>query len=273
MEHKMNIAEPKLSRAAAAAVALLAGLGAAERRAALEALGMTEARRIWTPRAPGELPTLTALAAGRDQDAVYGSAAWAASYRRERTVVVYVLQAPGLGALSASLGGLSLAKVGTAAIENLAQRVAELGRCGYGAWVRGPRRYEREAGFDLFVPPPRLQLAPQHPASPLRLCLHGIEVDLPSALSPEQFEAALNRALLPLRLQTVAGTEAGHAVCARAGVDTATLHRFYRHGPRIKAATEIALLRPQADVGALARLCADIVIDTVMGLLQKRPLR
>ncbi|WP_237479382.1 hypothetical protein [Lichenibacterium dinghuense] len=263
----------ELGAEAVAAVAVLARLDAAGRRAALEALGVTEARRIWTPREVGELPSLTALTAGRDHEAVYGSDAWAASYQRARTVVAYVLQAPGLGALSARLNGTSLAKVGTAALESLAQRVADLGRCEYGAWMRGPRCYGREAGFSCFSPAPRLQLAPQHVASPVRLCLHGVEVDLPPGMTAGQFEAALNRALLPLRLQTVAGTEAGRVLCARASVETAFLHRYYRHGTRYKAATEITLMRPQADLGALARVCADIVVDAALGLRNVRPVQ
>ncbi len=273
MEQNTNLGASGMSRAASRAVAVLAGLGAAERRAALEALGVAEARRIWTPRIIGELPTMTALASERDREAVYGSDAWASAYRRVRTVVVYVLQSPGLGALSARLGGVSLVKVGTAAAECLAQRVAELGRCQYGAWVRGPRRYEREDGYGVFCPAPRLQLAAQHPASPIRLCLHGIEVDLPPGVTPNQFEAMLNRALLPVRLQTVADGEAGRALCCRAGVEAALLRRFYKHGPRYKAATELTLMRPQADIGGLARIAADLVIDAVLGLRTKRPVR
>ncbi len=137
MEQNMNSNESGLSRAAGEAVALLAGLGGAQRRAALEALGAIEARRVWTSKTPGDLPTLTALAVERDREAVYASTAWASVYRRGQTTVVYVLQAPGLGALSRRLGGVSVAKVGTAAAENLARRVAELGRCEYGrldAW-------------------------------------------------------------------------------------------------------------------------------------------
>ncbi len=273
MEQSMNSSGSGLSRAAGEAVALLAGLGAAERRAALEALGAIEARRVWTFRKPGELPTLTALVPERDRESLFASNAWAAAYQRARTTVVYVLQAPGLGALSGRLGGVSLSKVGTAAAENLARRVAELGRCEYGGWMRGGRRYEREAGYDAYAPAPRLQLAPQHAASPIRLCLHGVEVDLPPRMTPNQFEAALNRALLPLRLQAFADGEAGRALCARVGVEPAFLRRYYRHGARYKAATEIAVMRPQADIGALARVCADIVIDAVLGLSTGRPVQ
>lgn len=273
MEQNTNLGASGLSRAASQAVAVPAGLGAAERRAALEALGVAEARRIWTPRIIGELPTMTALASERDRDAVYGSDAWASAYRRERTVVAYVLRAPGLGALSARLGGVSVAKVGTASADCLAQRVADLGRSQYGAWIRGPSRYEREAGYDGFAPAPRLQLAAQHPASPVRLCAHGFEVDLPPGLRPNEFEATLNRALLPVRLQTAADGETGRALCARTGVETALLRRFYRHGAKFKAATELTLMRPQADIGSLARIAADLAIDAVLGLRTRRPVR
>ncbi len=92
-------------------------------------------------------------------------------------------------------------------------------------------------------------------------------------MTPNRFEAALNRALLPLRLQAFADGEAGRALCAHVGVEPAFLRRYYRHGTRYKAATEIAVMRPQADLGALARICADVVIDAVLGLNTGRPVR
>lgn len=272
MEQNMNSRERAgLSGAAASAVAILSQLGEAERRAALHQLGFAEVRRIWTPRDAGSLPTLTALVPLRERMAIYHSPNWARDYRRARTVVVYVLQAAGLARLSVLLGGVSLAKVGSTAHENLIRRIADLGAGQYGAWIRGPRRYEAAPGFDKFITSPRLQLAIQHPASPVRLCACGIEVDLPFGMTSDEFEAALNHGLRTLRLQTFADSEAGRELCASKGVPSAELRRFYKRGAAYRAATELTLFRPQADAGALARLCEDIVIDHVGEFQPKRP--
>jgi len=174
--NRMTAVSNGLSEAAAAAVAILSRLGEAERRSALHELGFADIRRIWTPRDPGSLPTLTGLVPERDRAEIYASQVWARDYRRSGTVVVYVLQAVGLARLSVLLGGVSLAKVGSTGLENVARRIAELGAGQYGAWIRGPRRYELTPGFDRFSIriPPRMQLAVQHPSSPVRLCAYGI---------------------------------------------------------------------------------------------------
>lgn len=271
----MNKSRPQvkeLDAEALAAVAVLARLGEVDRRKAIHAIGFAEVRRIWTPRVIGEIPTLTALVAERDREAIYASPAWVA-YRRGQTVVVYILQARGLATLSARLGGLSLAKVGSTTTENLSRRIDDLGSGRYGAWTRGSKRYELAEGFHHFEPAPRLQLAIQNPASPIRLCRVGIEVDLPERMSPDEFEAVLNRRLLPIRLPTIAGSSAGRALCHRTGVDPRELARFYRRGAGYRAATEFTVLRPQADIDALARLTTDIVIDAVLKLDARRPAR
>lgn len=280
MEHIMNAPdgahEPYLdglSEAALAAVAGLARLGEADRQAALQALGLAALRRVWTPRVLGEIPTATALVPERNREAIYGSGVWAAHYRRRATVVVYVLQCVGLGHLSADLDRVSLCKLGTSTPRDAERRRTRLGSDGYGSCYRAARRYVCDAGFDNFDVAPRLQLAGQHPLSPVRLCQYGLEVDLPEDLSPGEFEAELNRALMPLRLQTFADSEAGRNLCARLGLDPARLRRFYRRGTTYASATEITLLRPQADLGALARITADIVIGSVLRIRAKRPVR
>lgn len=274
MEQKMNNVEAGgLSEAAIAAIAGFARLGAADRATAMTMLGAARGTRVWTPRPIGVVPTLTGLVRERDREAIYGSSAWAAHYRPVNSVVAYVLQARGLARLSMQIGSSSLVKAGTTASDNLARRISDLGSSQYGAWHRGARRYEHEEGFDVFLPPPRLQLAPQHPLSPVQLCSVGIEIGLPGILSASEFEAAFNCRMQPLRLQTIADSDVGRSLCTAAGIEPATLHRFYRVGQRFKAATELTVMRPQADIGALARLCADIIIDAVLGLVQKRPIR
>ena len=209
----------------------------------------------------------------RDRETIYASATWAAAYRPANAIVAYVAQARGLARLSMGLGGHSLAKVGTTAADNVERRLAELGAAEYGALHRGARGYEREPGFEVFLPPPRLQLKPQHPASPVRLTRFGVAVALPRGLSAGEFEAEFNRRLAPLRLQNVAEGDAGRGLCACSGLEPTEMLRFYRAGNTVKAATELTLMRPQADVGALARLCADVVIDRTLGLLPKRPVQ
>ncbi len=274
MEQNMNDGEAAgLSEAAIAAIAGFARLGAADRAAAMAMLGAARGTRVWTPRSIGVVPTLTGLVQDRDRDAIYASSAWAADYRPVTWVTAYILQARGLARLSMQIDSSSLVKAGTTASNSLVRRISDLGSCQYGAWHRGARRYEYDHGFDVFLPPPRLQLAPQHPLSPVRLCGYGIEVGVPGILSANEFEAAFNRRMDPLRLQTIADSDVGRGLCASAGIEPTTLHRFYRAGQRFKAATELTLMRPQADVGALARLCEDIIIDAVLGLVHKRPSR
>lgn len=259
-----------LSEAALGALAVIGRLDEADRAAVLRAHGLALGPRLWRAQDGGGLPALTRLVPERDRRAVYASAGWAADYRPARTLVVYVLQAPGLAEMSASLGGVGLAKVGTSAEVAVARRIADLGAAEYGAWHRGPRRYERKDGFGRFSPAPRLQLAPQHPLSPVRLGLHGIEVGLSGSLSDDRFEAEFNARLLPLRLQSVAAGDAGRELCRRAVIDPGVLRRHTKVGGRHIAATELTLLRPQADCGALASLAADVVIDHQLGLLPRR---
>ena len=272
MEQNMNNLDVNgLSEAAVAAIAHFARLGDADRAAALKLLGISRGARIWTPRTLGAVPTMTGLVQERDREAIYASSEWSAEYMRGSTAVAYALQAKGLGDLSVRLEGLSLTKVGTAAKNNLVRRVGDLGSYQYGAWHRAGRRYERAEGFEVFQPAPRLQLAPQHPHSPVTLSSYGIEVDLPRGMTGSEFEAALNEKLLSLRLHVFADSEAGSALCARTGVHPTELRRFYKDASRFKAATELTLMRPQADIVALAKIYADIVIDRVLGLVSKRP--
>lgn len=256
---------------AASAVAVLAGLSETERLRAVHMLGFAQVRRIWTPRVPGAVPTLDEVVPQRDRELIVGSSEWEARYRRATTVIVYVLQCLGLCNLSTFLGGVSLAKLGMTEETNLPRRLVDLASSGYGGWIRGRRSYERLPGFDLFRPAPRLQVAPQHPGSPVSLCAHGIRVDLPEGMSPAAFEGRLNAALLPIRLQTLAGSETVLELCAHRGIDPHLLQRFDRRGRTYRSATEIAHFRPQADAAALAAVCTDIVIDTVLDRLPVRP--
>lgn len=271
MEQIMNKPDlARLSEPALAALAAIGQLGDADRAAVLHLQGLALGPRLWRVQDGGDLPRLTQLVSERDRDAIYASATWAAAYRPASWIACYMLQSAGLASLSAALGGVGLAKVGTAAVEAVERRAADLGAQGYGAWHRGPRRFERAEGFGTFLPAARLQLAPQHPLSPVRLGGFGPEVGLPAGLTHGRFEAEYNARLAPLRLQAIAGTEVGRALCARAGLDPARLTRFYRAGGRYRAATELTLCRAQADCGALAKVCADIVIDHVLGLLPRR---
>ncbi|RYC31267.1 hypothetical protein D3273_14205 [Lichenibacterium minor] len=271
MEQNMNIKQANgLSEAALAMLAAIGRLAEADRAAVLRAHGLALGPRLWRVQDGNSLPTLTRLLPDRDREAIYASDAWAAAHRPVETLIAYVLQAPGLAELSALLGGVPLAKLGTAAKVAVVRRIADLGAAEYGAWSRGPQRYSRMNGFDRFTPAPRLQIASQHPLSPVRLGLHGIEVDLLCNLSRNRFEAEFNARVLPLRLQTVAGDDVGRELCRRTGVDPQILRRHYKIGTGYRAATEVTLFRAQADSNALAKLAADIVIDHVLGLLPRR---
>ena len=266
--NKMNLVG--LSQPALAALAAIGRLGDIDRAAVLRLHGLALGPRLWRVQDGGDLPRLTRLIPERDRDAIYASSTWAAAYRPASWISCYMLQSAGLATLSAALGGLGLAKVGTAAAEAVERRAVDLGAQDYGAWHRGPRRYERADGFGGFLPAPRLQLAPQHSMSPVRLGLFGPEVGLPASLTHGRFEAEYNARLAPLRLQAFAGSDIGRAVCARSGIDPARLVRSYRARGRYSAATELTLCRPQADCAALGKLAADIVIDFVLGLLPRR---
>ena len=271
VEQNMNISgADRLSEAALATLAAIARLGEADRIAVLRAHGLALGPRLWRVQDGNSLPTLTGLLPDRDREAIYASDAWAAAYRPVETLIAYVLQSAGLAELSALLGGVGLAKVGTAAKDAVMRRIADLGAAEYGAWSRGPQRYSRMNGFDRFTPAPRLQIASQHPLSPVRLGLYGIEVDLPAGLSRNRFEAEFNARLLPLRLQTVAGDDVGRELCRRTGADPRILRRHYKIGTGYRAATELTLFRAQADGNSLAKLAADIVIDDALGLLPRR---
>ena len=259
-----------MSAAALGAMAMLGRLCPADRDAVLGVHRIALGPRLWSASDPDGPPRLTRLVPERDRERVYASPSWASSYAPTRWQVAYAAQSPGLATLSACLGGVGLAKVGTARLDAVERRLADLGSEQCGAWHRGGSGYEREPGFSRFYSAPRLQLAPQHPLSPVKLGAFGVEVGLPVDLSADVFEAEFNARLRPLRLHVVGGTAAGRALCARAGADPALLTRFHRRGTGFVASTELTLLRPQADCAALARLCADIVIDHVLGILPRR---
>ena len=269
-QNRSALAPGGVSEAALGVLAAIGRLDEADRAAVLRAHGLALGPRLWRAQDGGGLPTLTGLLPERDRQGIYSSAGWASDYRPVKTLVAYVLQAPGLAELSAMLGGVGLAKVGTAGKGAVARRIADLGATEYGAWHRGTRRYEHDDGYGRFSPAPRLQLAAQHPLSPVRLGLHGIEVGLPGGLSDDKFEAEFNARLPLLRLQSVAAGEVGRELCHRAGVDPGVLRRYYKDAQRYRAATELTLLRPQADCGALGKLAADIVIDYQLGLLPRQ---
>ena len=271
MEQNMNIIPANgMSDAALAMLGAIGRLGEADRAAVLRAHGLALGPRLWRVQGGNSLPTLTQLLPDRDREAIYASDAWAAAYKRSETLIAYVLQAPGLAELSALLGGVPLAKAGTAAKDAVVRRIADLEATEYGAWSRGSQRYLRMNGFDRFTPAPRLQIASQHPLSPVRLGVHGVEVGLPWGLSRNRFEAEFNARLLPLRLQTVAGDDIGRELCRRTCVEAQILRRFYKVRTGYRAATELTVFRAQADSNALAKLAADVVIDHVLGLLPRR---
>lgn len=79
-------------------------------------------------------------------------------------------------------------------------------------------------------------------------------------------EALINRALLRYSLRYFADCDLGRKICAEQGI---LPDRLIRHSPgpngSVTAATELLLLRPQADASRLAGIIADVIVGHVLG--------
>ena len=276
IEQKMNAcSQPKgLDAEALAAITVLARLGEPDRRKAVHALGYTEMRRIWTPRDPKSLPSLTRLVPERDRSAIYASPEWAA-YRRDRTGRrLHPADLRAGGAVLASRGGPVYARWARRPlrISHAASPISDRPNTAPGSADRGATSAPKAS---IIMNPRRASSSPSRiPRAPSGCRASGSRSTSPRGrMTPDEFEAALNRRLLPIRLQSIADSATGRELCARTGVDPRELRRFYQRGTGFRAATELTALRPQADTGALGRLCSDIVIDVVLGLDAQRPVR
>ncbi len=199
-------------------------------------------------------------------NAIYDSQQWRERWRPGLEIHVYALGCRGLERIANELGE-PLAKVGTCEVGALDRRRRELN--GYGALYRADRRrYADEPGWTGWQVFPRLQLAPQHPAAPVRATGQSLIVTLPQEMSHGQVEAAIVKALRGYTLQAFATSDEGHRRCVACELAIDRLHRFSRVGPGlldVAAATELVLIRPQADAPCLAALVEAIIVDRVLG--------
>ena len=211
----------------------------------------------------------TPIRTAAERDALYAASCWRSAYRPGAEVHVYILGCPGLEHLARQLGE-PLFKVGTARMGRLKERWGELNRESHGSLVRAPEgtHYVSEPGFDAWAPPPRLQLGMPHALGPVRASTETFIVRLPDHLPPGRFEADLNMALRSASLRGFVDGDEGRALLQHRGLGPeaylrATLDR--RTGLPV-AATELMLIRPQADGPRLAALLEDIVIDRTLSL-------
>ena len=207
----------------------------------------------------GDMAPISALAG------FFESQEWRAQWRPGIDLHGYVIGCDGLQRL-AHYSGEAIVKFGTCAMAGLNARTCSLGRQGYGSISRSRDGYAAEEGWSLWTPFRTLALAPQSPLCPIRRSTQSLIITLPEGVSAGQGEAAINRALAKFSLLHFADSDEGRKICARRGIDPGRLLRFSpEHGDRISAATELLLMRPQADASRLAAILAGTVIGLVPG--------
>ena len=204
-----------------------------------------------------------------ERQALYASAPWRSAYRPGTEMHVYILGCPGLEHLAHQLGE-PLFKVGTARMGRLKERWGELNREHHGSLVRAPEgtRYVSEPGFDAWAPPRKLQLGMPHALGPVRASTETVIVRLPDHLPPGKFEADLNKTLRSASLRAFVDGDEGRALLKQRGLSPDAYLRATLDRPTglPVAATELMVIRPQADGPRLAALIEDIVIDRVVGV-------
>lgn len=250
---------------------LVTRMSHAQRAAVLRVLLAAEAvrppRRPTAPRGPAATARL-GLAAPRpgpvriaDGPALarllplFASRAWRDAWQPGEEVHVYAVSCTGLADLAAAVQA-PMAKIGTSAVGSLDRRLRDLRRQAYASHVRHTSGYQADAGWDDWAPVRKLQLAPTPPACPVRASSQSLILAAPRGWTPGEVEAAVNAALAPYRLQLFADTDAGRAACLDGGVDPATLIRYSATPTGVEAATEVTLVRAQADTPRLAGLVA-----------------
>lgn len=176
---------------------------------------------------------------------------------------IYVLGCGGLMRLHRKLGG-SMFKIGTTQAASPQARTAGLIRCRYGSRFRCESRWsEEEPGFDNWkTEAPALDIFPS-PASPVSLTNSSLVVRLPLALSPEDFDIALNQ-----RLRTVAVDRWVRQAAVRREL---TLHDIDPNlGIRgkqvakglVEEVSEIFFFRKKHEFAALVAIAEDIVLQS-----------
>ena len=171
----------------------------------------------------------------------------------------------GLAELAKPLGR-AIVKFGTCDIGRLTERRRELGQQRYGSIYRSPSGYISEKGWAFWESFPRLQVGALSSFSPVRGSTESLIVTLPQGMTAGRAEALINRALLRYSLRYFADCDLGRKICAEQGI---LPDRLVRHSPgpngSVTAATELLLLRPQADASRLAGIIADVIVGHVLG--------
>ena len=202
--------------------------------------------------------------------AIFDSAWWARAYGARRSechsLTVYIAGCLGTSALAATLG-IPAFKVGTA--EDCEARIVELNGQRYGSHAVVNGRMVEESGYDTWQLA-RLSAPPTHPMSPVRVMPRWLVVDLPSWLSPSQFEFMINCRLMTLQLVRIAGTSAGRALCRQRSCDPDRFMRYSRHGRSLELATELACIAPSADATRLIGLIEAMLVAAVRAHVGRR---
>ena len=184
-------------------------------------------------------------------------------------VWIYVLGCPGLQDLGRLLG-LPLFKLGTTT-GGIQDRLAELGRDGYGAAWRDGDCIMTELGFGrgAWVAeqlPVTIDLSPLSPVHP---SVRGIGVRLPVGLTYPTFERRLAAEIGQASLGQIIGSSAGRALCADRGVAPARCRRIteYRFGADVRPSSEeeFTVFRPRSESDRLVAIAERIVVQHVMG--------
>lgn len=206
-------------------------------------------------------------------DLTFESDSYQRRWRASDTILwIYVLGCPGLHALGRALG-LPLFKLGTTS-GRVQDRLAELGRDGYGGCYRTASGLVREAGFGpgLWVAeqtPVTLNLSPLSPVHP---SVRGVGVRLPVGMSHAAFERAFSAEIGTAGLGRLIASPGGQALCRERGVDLARCRRMTRYAfgadVRDSEEEEITVFRPRSESDRLIAIAERIVVRHVMGEAQ-----
>ena len=231
--------------------------------AAISRGGERKQRRLAAVIAQPE-PNRPRLPLQQDTAALFDTDAWRKRWAGIRglaeTTGVYVAGCTGTMMLGGILGAPVL-KPGTA--QDVGERMRKLNSERHGSLVVRDFAVVDEPGWADWEPA-KLSCRPTHPASPVRVALRQLIVELPFWVSVADFEALFVAAMEVITLASIAASPAGRALAERRGCDADALLRYTRsaHGPVL--ATEIGVIAPSGDAIRLVALIEWIVIRLVI---------
>ncbi|MGO9361237.1 MAG: hypothetical protein ACLP1D_26770 [Xanthobacteraceae bacterium] len=225
-----------------------------------------EPAKTW-PQSTTDWPRLKADRVARVSH-VFDGEAFQSKFRPGETRLVYRAACVGLRRIAMSIR-VPIFKIGTCTAGGLNNRIRELRLEPYAAAWHDTGGYRVDDDFAEWFPSLlKTRLTPL-PHSPVRLAERAYVVTLPVDMTADEFEAELQKVLLPAQLFKWLESAEGMRHCAALGVAPEIGRRstVYNRGDvsKLCPATEIYVFRAQSDPDRLLAALESIIIEKVLG--------